>query len=196
MDHGQLPIVHGRIAKGVTMKPFLFTGILLFFVLSACVPSQTVPPTQTASPLPTETIMPSTFTPEPTGTPESVLTLQRGVNMGNMLEAPHEGDWGTYVQQEYFDIIKQAGFDFVRLPVSWDAHADGAAPYTIDPEFFFRVDQVLEWAIKQNLTVILDFHNYDDMMSNPWGNKDRFLAIWKQIAERSPTLQRPRVRRH
>ena len=100
-----------------------------------------------------------------------------------MLEAPNEGDWGLYVQKEYFALVKQAGFDFVRLPISWDAHADGAEPYTIDPEFFFRADQVVEWALAQDLKIILDFHNYDDMMSNPWGNKDRFLAIWKQLGE-------------
>ena len=128
--------------------------------------------------------MPATSTPEPTATPIPMITLHRGVNMGNMLEAPNEGDWGSYVQQEYFDIIKQAGFDFVRLPVKWSGHADKVAPYTIDPEFFSRVDQVLDWAIKSNLTIILDFHHYEEMMSNPWGNKDRFLGIWKQIAER------------
>jgi len=119
----------------------------------------------------------------PTSTPIPEPTLRHGVNFGNMLEASHEGDWGLYVQKEYFDLVKQAGFDFVRLPVSWDAHADSSAPYTIDPEFLFRVDQVAGWAMEQNLTIIIDFHNYNDMMSNPWGNKDRFLAIWKQLAE-------------
>ncbi len=128
----------------------------------------------------TATTLP-TSQPEPT---PAVVNLRRGVNMGNMLESPNEGDWGTYVQEEYFDLIQQAGFDFVRLPVSWDAHADEAAPYTIDPGFFFRVDQVLDWAMGQDLTVILDFHNYDAMIADPWSNKDRFLAIWKQIAER------------
>ena len=27
------------------------------------------------------------------------LALRRGVSMGNMLEAPNEGDWGLYVQE-------------------------------------------------------------------------------------------------
>ena len=128
--------------------------------------------------------MPPTPAPPPTETRLSLVTLARGVNMGNMLDAPNEGDWGSYVQEEYFDLIRQAGFDFIRLPVSWNSHAEAAAPYTIDPEFFFRVDQVLEWAMDRKLTVILDFHNYDEMMSDPWGNKARFLGIWKQISER------------
>lgn len=127
--------------------------------------------------------MPPTSTPEPAALPIPPVTLHRGVNMGNMLEAPNEGEWGLYVQEEYFDLIKDAGFDFVRLPVKWNGHADESAPYTIEPEFFFRIDQVVDWALKRNLTIIIDFHNYDEMMSNPWGNRDRFLGIWKQIAE-------------
>jgi len=133
-----------------------------------------MPPTSTPEP---------TSTPQPTSTPITSAALRRGVNMGNMLEAPNEGDWGLTVQEEYFDLIKDAGFDFVRLPVKWNGHAAEAAPYTIDPEFFFRIDEVVDWALKRNLTVIIDLHNYDEMMSDPWGNTDRFLDIWRQLAE-------------
>jgi endoglucanase len=31
--------------------------------------------------------------------------------------------------------------------------------------------------------VIIDFHHYEEMAWNPWGHKDRFLAIWEQVAE-------------
>ncbi|HLO15963.1 MAG TPA: glycoside hydrolase family 5 protein [Anaerolineales bacterium] len=126
--------------------------------------------------------MPPTTQPEPTPTATSV-TLQRGVNLGNMLEAPKEGEWGLTVQEEYFDLIKQAGFDFVRLPVRWNTHAEEAAPYTLDPAFFTRIDQIVGWALRRNLAIILDFHHYEEMMTDPRRNKERFLAIWKQIAE-------------
>jgi len=104
-----------------------------------------------------------------------------------MLEAPKEGEWGLYVQEEYFDLIKEAGFDFVRLPVNWKAHTtrtgydDGDVSYTIEPAFFARVDEVIGWALKQNLTVILDFHNYEDLMTVP--NGEQFWFLWEQIAE-------------
>ncbi len=42
--------------------------------------------------------------------------LGRGVNIGNALEAPTEGAWGVVIKEEYFDIIKQAGFNSIRLP--------------------------------------------------------------------------------
>ena len=169
------------------MKRFLIFSFIFILVLSACEQYYSPIPTITSIPpdmlfitptSPVEATLVSTSTPTPS------RSIRRGVNFGNMLEPPSEGEWGLYVQEEYFDLVKEAGFDFVRLPVSWDAHADGAEPYTIDPEFFFRVDQVLGWAMKRNLTTILDFHNYDEMMSNPWGNEERFIAIWKQVSER------------
>jgi endoglucanase len=111
------------------------------------------------------------------------LTIQRGINMGDMLEAPKEGDWGLSVEEEYFDLIKEAGFDFVRLPVRWNAYASASAPYTIDPAFFARVDEVLGWALERELAIIIDFHHYEEMASDPVGHKDRFLGIWRQVAE-------------
>lgn len=127
--------------------------------------------------------MPPTSTPEATSTSITSVTLQRGINMGNMLEAPNEGEWGLYVREEYFDLIKKAGFDFIRLPVRWNSHAEESAPYTVDPAFFARVDEVVNWALERNLTIIVDFHHYEEMMSDPWGQRVRYLSIWKQVAE-------------
>jgi endoglucanase len=100
-----------------------------------------------------------------------------------MLEAPSEGEWGLFVQEEYFDLIEEAGFDFVRLPVRWNTHAEEEWPYTIDSAFFARVDDAVNWALERNLTVIVDFHHYEEMAWDPWSHKDRFLEIWKQVAE-------------
>jgi endoglucanase len=126
--------------------------------------------------------MPPSPTPEPTATYLPQVPLRRGVNLGNMLEAPNEGDWGLTVQEEYFDRIKEAGFDFVRLPVRWNAHAAQEPPYTIDPAFFERIDQIVNWALERDLTIIVDIHHYEEIMQDPPANKDRYLALWKQIA--------------
>jgi len=125
--------------------------------------------------------MPPTTTPEPTSTPSRSVNLNRGINFGNMLEAPNEGDWGLRVQEEYFDRVKYASFDFVRLPVRWNMNAEEGKPYTIDPSFFFRVDQVVEWALERNLTTVVDFHHYEEMMTDPWGHKDRYLVYLEAL---------------
>jgi len=140
-------------------------------------------PTPTNLPLqPTETLVVPTPTTESTATPMSSVTLGRGINFGNMLEAPNEGEWGLTVQEEYFDRVKEAGFDFIRLPVRWNTHAGQEWPYTIDPAFFARVDEIVNWAVERDLTIIVDFHHYEEMMWDPWSHKDRFVGIWKQVA--------------
>jgi endoglucanase len=110
-------------------------------------------------------------------------SMSRGVNMGNMLEAPSEGEWGVRIEERYFAMIRARGFDFVRIPIRWNSRADTAAPYTVDPAFFARADQVTEWALAQGLYVILDFHHYEEMMTDPDGHRERYLAIWEQVAE-------------
>ena len=44
--------------------------------------------------------------------------LGRGINLGNALEAPNEGDWGMVIQDDYFRHIKEAGFDTTGVPIT------------------------------------------------------------------------------
>src|SRR5215203_3637858 len=170
-------------SKLMRMKHTFLSIILLLFILTACVQSESQP---TATPSPTVQLEAPTMTLTPTASPQptaSPVTLRRGVNFGNMLEAPNEGAWGLSVKEDYFDLVKEVGFDFVRLPVKWSAHAAQDAPYTIDPVFFARIDEIVNWALQRDLTIIVNIHHYDENMPNPSGNKDRYLGLWKQIAE-------------
>ena len=110
--------------------------------------------------------------------------LGRGINLGNALDAPKEGEWGFSLKEEYFPLIRKVGFDHVRIPVRWSAHAAKKAPYKIDEDFFKRVDWALDQAHKANLVAVLNVHHYAEMDTNPAAHKERFLALWKQIAER------------
>jgi endoglucanase len=110
-------------------------------------------------------------------------TFGRGVNLGNALDAPKEGDWGVVLKEEYFDRIESAGFDSVRIPVRWSAHAEASAPFRIEPKFFARVDWAIDQALKRRLTPIVNMHNYDDLVQEPDKHRERFLALWRQIAE-------------
>ena len=109
--------------------------------------------------------------------------LVRTVNLGNALEAPHEGDWGMIIKKSYIDSIAAAGFTAVRIPIKWSAHAEAAPPYNVNSAFFNRIDEVVGWCLEADLNLIIDFHHYDGLMTDPEKHKDRWLGIWKQISQ-------------
>ncbi len=165
--------------------------------LAATLIACTATPTPTATPEPT--VVPPTATPTAAPTPTliprprlaadadgfaALIRLGRGVNLGNMLEAPNEGEWGLTVQADYFPTIRAAGFDHVRVPIRWSAHTSAEAPYVIDPAFFERIDWVIAQALANDLAVVLNIHHYDELYAEPTVHDDRFVAIWTQIAER------------
>lgn len=113
---------------------------------------------------------------------EAILQLGRTVTMGNTLEAPREGDWGFVIQPEHFDLIRNAGFRAVRIPIRWSAHAGQAEPFAIEPAFISRIDEVAGWAIERGLAVILNIHHYEEMAVDPRGQELRLQALWRQIA--------------
>jgi endoglucanase len=115
---------------------------------------------------------------------EANKALGRGINLGGALEAPTEGAWGITIQDEWFRVIKNAGFDSIRLPVNWAAHSLKAAPYTIEPAFFKRVDHLLDMAEKSKLKMVLNIHHFSGLDMSPDAHLEHFLALWKQIATR------------
>lgn len=110
--------------------------------------------------------------------------LGRGINLGNALEAPQEGAWGMKLEAEFFQKIKEAGFNSLRLPIRWSAHAGTGAPFTIDPVFFQRVDWAIEQALSRGLAAAINFHHFEEIFNAPEQNEERFLALWQQVAQR------------
>lgn len=121
----------------------------------------------------------------------------RGVNLGNMLEAPTEGSWGVTLKKADLALIAGKGFQNVRIPIRWDGSGVGTAkfdrvsraePYTVDPRFFARLDSALLWARENRLMVVFNDHHHDSLFQGYEKEKPRFLAMWKQIAERYKDL--------
>lgn len=108
--------------------------------------------------------------------------MRRGVNLGNALEAPREGEWGYRIEAADLDAIAGAGFDGVRLPVRWDQHM--GARGVVAAAHMARVDEVVGWAVERSLRVQLDVHHYAALIERPDAETPRFLALWRQIAER------------
>jgi len=109
--------------------------------------------------------------------------IGKGINLGNALEAPEEGEWGVRLKEEYFDFIANAGFNSVRIPVRWSAHAETIPPYSIETAFFARVDWAVQQALSRKLVTIVNIHHYEELITTPKAHRERFLALWKQIAE-------------
>ena len=108
--------------------------------------------------------------------------LGRGISFGNALDVPEGGERALRIEGRYFDAVRDAGFDTVRLPVKWSAHAAGSPPYRIPAGCFARVDRVVEGALDRGLDVVLNVHHYDELCADPDRHEARFLALWRQIA--------------
>ena len=173
-------------------------ALLFIIVLSSCVfvdsdKTSTLPiipnippkvePTQPmtkSTPLSESSPMTSTEIQDPVPS----IPLLRGINLGNALEAPTDEDWGVTIQEAYFQTIREAGFNAVRVPVRFSDYTSPAPDYLIEETFFVIVDEVIRWGLENDLIVILDLHHFDAFKEDPEGELDRFIAIWEQISIR------------
>ena len=124
--------------------------------------------------------------------------LGRGINMGNAWESTGNGatadcGWNNCIQDNYFKIVKDAGFNSVRIPVRWNQDASNSSPYTLNSGRLSGVKADIDLALAQGLAVIVNFHHYTTLndagakyASNKNGyeeEKKRFLGMWEQVAK-------------
>jgi aryl-phospho-beta-D-glucosidase BglC (GH1 family) len=109
-----------------------------------------------------------------------------GINLGNTMEAPSETAWNSVLtSQATMDGYKAAGFKSVRIPVQWPVvHAD--TELNIHPAWMARVKQVVDYARKAGLYVVLNNH-WDTALHEPTyahqaANNARLTKYWTQIA--------------
>jgi hypothetical protein len=117
---------------------------------------------------------------------DAIKGMARGINIGNTMESPGEGDWGNPpVQEKAFDDYKNAGFTVIRIPITWDGHTSTASPYTIDAAWMNHVEQVVDWGLQRGLFIIINTH-HESWIKNSYtpANEARFDSIWSQIATR------------
>ena len=160
-----------HIEYGAVMKTaFLYLGFLSATILSA----DSIPPDTTGM-----------------GTLTSVELTQKmmpGWNLGNTLEAlPNETSWGNpLTTQDLMDAVCDAGFKSVRIPVAWSKFRGDPSAYTIDPEWLYRVEEVVEYALNNDMYVIINEH-WDNGWQIPTVEDSaavnrRLAAMWTQIA--------------
>ena len=115
--------------------------------------------------------------------------MNLGWNLGNTLEAIcSETAWGNpATSQQLIDAVKAAGFNAIRIPVSWNCHiTDGST--NIPAAWTTRVKQVVDMAILANMYVIINIHWDNGWLQDHVTFADqaavnaRQNALWTQIA--------------
>ena len=86
-------------------------------------------------------------------------------------------------QSKHFRLLKDAGFDSVRINLHPFRHMKGDPGLTIPESWFETLDWAVSEATSSGLMVILDFHEFGAMSDNPEGEHDKFIAVWQQLAE-------------
>ncbi|MFI3171358.1 MAG: glycoside hydrolase family 5 protein [Eubacteriales bacterium] len=110
------------------------------------------------------------------------IEMNKGINIGNALDAPKDVAWDVEMDIEYFDEIKEAGFDTVRLPVRFSDYVD--EDYVLDEDFMQEVDSYINYALELGLLIVLDFHHFEEIMQEPYVYLETYCRIWEQLSER------------
>lgn len=129
-----------------------------------------------------------------------VEAMGPGWNLGNQLESvtdnvPEETNWGNpVITEKLIQSVKAAGFKSIRIPVSYFAKIDDDKDYTIDSKWLDRVQEVVDYCIKNDLYAVINIHGdgYNTIDGswllcngkNQTEIKKKYKKVWKQIAER------------
>lgn len=85
-------------------------------------------------------------------------------------------------EAEHFRLLKEAGFHSVRVNLHAFRHMGPAPEWTLQPDWFATLDWIVAEARRQDLAVVLDFHEFNAMGLDPAANRGKFLAFWAQVS--------------
>ncbi len=118
--------------------------------------------------------------------------MQPGWNLGNTFDATpgDETSWGNpRVTRELIAQVADQGFGSIRIPITWDQRTGESADHDVDPAFLDRIEEVVTWALDEDLYVMINMHHDSgEWVRNIVTDHDavlaRYSAIWTQVAER------------
>lgn len=164
---------------------------------------------------------------------QAVVNMRLGWNLGNTLDSnsgdvnnmwleawsdrtpsAYETAWGQPVTtRELIRMFKDAGFNAIRVPVTWYPHIGSVevkvgpnaqgdwvgtwdmsswSGYDIDPVWMARVKEVVDYVIDEGMYCLLNVHHDTGDGSIAWlradmdvydRQRERFESLWTQIAE-------------
>ena len=192
----------------------VFCGMAAVMLLTACKGEavSTGAPTPTEAVVPTEAPTPTEVPAVNSGlidyhaaikasVPENeamafTRDMRVGWNLGNTFDAKDSGCademdyetvWcGAKTTKELIHTMKEAGFNTIRVPVSWHNHIDGNN--TISEKWMNRVEEVVGWITDEGMYAIINIHHDDDYFYPSYakleGGKKYVKDIWTQVSER------------
>ncbi len=127
--------------------------------------------------------------------------LNMGWNLGNSFDAYRDGRaeetaWGNpQTTKELISAVKAAGFDTIRIPVSYLGRTGDAPEYTIESAWLDRIQEVVDNALDAGLYTIINIHHdgNNDKANGAWIDctaedqtsvQEKLGKVWAQIAER------------
>ena len=138
---------------------------------------------------------------------EAVKNMKVGWNLGNTFDSHKIGVTGVTETEtlrgqavttpELMEMMKMAGFNAIRVPVTWYPHLDASG--NIAPAWMNRIQEVVDYVINQGMYCIINVHhdtghkkNENDgnkgwlraKLENYTKNKATFEKIWQQIANK------------
>ena len=118
-------------------------------------------------------------------------TFDAGSGENRADEMSYESSWcGIRTTKEMIDAIKAAGFETLRIPVSWHNHVSDDGSYTISEAWLARVQEVVDYAMDNGMYVILNIHHDNSPRymypSQEYAEQSKayLWAIWTQLARR------------
>ena len=112
---------------------------------------------------------------------EQTLQLRRGVNIIGYDPLWKDFDKARF-HDRHFGLIHDAGFQAVRVNLAAFDHMD--KDYQLDPTWLKTLDWAVKGALDNNLTIILDEHDFTYCGTDAEGCHVKLMALWRQLAER------------
>lgn len=112
-----------------------------------------------------------------------MIKLKHGINIGDHFEndSVSSKDFKNPMQDWYYPLIKNLGFDHIRLPIRWSVHCDNN--FKINDEFIRLVDKTVNRFLKMDIAVIINIHHFREAAEYPAKHVDELTYLWEQIGE-------------
>ena len=122
-------------------------------------------------------------------TPQQLVDkMGRGINLGNVLSAPVEGNWSGAATEQYFIDVAQAGFKNVRIPIDFfgDRTSGNTSQYSISANTSFtgtRRSHISSF--KNSLITVRAYYNNPELVeADRESKRPEMGSIYKEYVDR------------